>query len=203
MLQPIGFSDSEPFVIVPGWALRAAEVFKATNDYRYYLQGICLMKDGRIVGTDGKTMFVYQSDFSLPENKIIKLSEKIPVRANEIRVSFFIEGRHQKARLKLYHYKPRDHFLTLSKVITADVIDAQFPNIDRIVEQSSEGSESSGPVRLNPMYLARAEKAFPGSDRCCHGVICQSTGQEGCYVIKPAQKDYEGATIYIMPMRMD
>ena len=70
---------------VPAALVKAAMLFQAKNDVRYYLNGIMITKS-HIVATDGHVMFVspYESDLRPDEQMIIAIKGKIPAKAHNL-----------------------------------------------------------------------------------------------------------------------
>lgn len=191
MLYPIGFKSSEPYITVPAWALRAAEVFRGKNDIRYYLNCICLMPNGNIVGTDGHTMFVYNSGFTVPENKLIRLDRKIPTKADTAEIRFY------ETFSILKFYSAAGQFVG---EVTAEIVDGRFPCIDKVMD--CENNEPfPGRVRVDPIFLGRIEKAFPVKGK--NSSVVRFTGSFDPVIVEPKNSQYEGAKVFIMPMRID
>ena len=74
---------------VPAALVRAAMLFQAKNDVRYYLNGIMITKS-HIVATDGHVMFVslYESDLRPDEQMIIAIKGKIPAKAHNLELFY-------------------------------------------------------------------------------------------------------------------
>lgn len=74
---------------VPAALVKAAMLFQAKQDVRYYLNGIYITQD-HIVATNGHAMFVspYESDLKLEEPIIVAVKGKIPVKAYNLELLY-------------------------------------------------------------------------------------------------------------------
>lgn len=74
---------------VPAALVKAAMLFQAKNDVRFYLNGIMITKS-HIVATDGHVMFVspYESDLRPDEQMIIAIKGKIPAKAHSLELLY-------------------------------------------------------------------------------------------------------------------
>lgn len=84
---------------VPAALVKAAMLFQAKNDVRYYLNGIMITKS-HIVATDGHVMFVspYESDLRPDEQMIIAIKGKIPAKAHSLELLYDDESKIGVAR---------------------------------------------------------------------------------------------------------
>lgn len=138
--------------------IRAALIFSAVKDIRYYLNGVCLhigeCGDARLVSTDGHRMAIIklcdQSDatpgeYILPNDalKSIKKSGKF-----DIALRLTIES--QNFRL----IDPVDN----SILCGAALIDGKFPDYQRVMHLPD--AESISPGAFNAAYLADIQKAL-------------------------------------------
>jgi hypothetical protein len=74
---------------VPAALVKAAMLFQAKRDIRFYLNGIYITRDN-IVATDGHTMLVapYESDLRPEEAMIVAIKGKIPAKAYNLELLY-------------------------------------------------------------------------------------------------------------------
>ncbi|MDR5013456.1 hypothetical protein RF663_04230 [Aeromonas veronii] len=79
---------------VPAALVKAAMLFQAKQDVRYYLNGIMITKS-HIVATDGHVMFVspYESDMRPDEQMIVAIKGKIPAKAHSLELLYDDESK--------------------------------------------------------------------------------------------------------------
>ncbi|MGU5756795.1 hypothetical protein [Aeromonas caviae] len=79
---------------VPAALVKAAMLFQAKQDVRYYLNGIMITKS-HIVATDGHVMLVspYESDLRPDEQMIVAIKGKIPAKAHSLDLLYDDESR--------------------------------------------------------------------------------------------------------------
>lgn len=79
---------------VPSALVKAAMLFQAKQDVRYYLNGIMITKS-HIVATDGHVMFVspYKSDLRPDEQMIVAIKGKIPAKAHSLELLYDDESK--------------------------------------------------------------------------------------------------------------
>lgn len=188
----IATHEQDSFIIVDGWRLRAAQEFQAKNDYRFYLNGVCLHSDGRITGTCGHKGFTCEAGFSLSKNVIISISGKIPLReVAEIRFTN-AEGGTIKLYNKMVFKRRRKQppaFHSFS------VIDGKFPDIKKAFPEGD--LEGCPEYLINGKYLAGVQKAF---EPHCE-IKIQSYGKDNPIVIKSGSPERQNASVLIMGMR--
>lgn len=109
--------------------LRWVSIAMSNDDTRYYLQGINVSNDGRLVATDGHRLHVIHKDCEYhtkePENRIIWKG------AISLFFDLFKELKAETAKFEIYESKMTitigDH------VITAKLIDGTYPQFQKVI----------------------------------------------------------------------
>lgn len=176
--------------------LEAALIYQAKNDIRYYLNGVCFKKDGRVCSTDGHRAFIGSKHTSdLKEDVILKI-QKPPVKRYDFAdldtdsgiVTYFNQvGEKEEDRHRL-------------GVGICEVIDGRFPDIDRIIPKERQAVDRIG---FNAGYLASigpAAKLFNGKWECATLEFSGANSAAIAHLKSPC-----GLTgmVIIMPMRID
>lgn len=132
--------------------LRAADVFRARGDVRFYLNGIRINKD-YIEATDGHRAVRMVSGLKTRLDVIIRFNGKIPKSAIKTKLSF------KKNENVAYHY---DGFNALISVQIFELIDGKFPDLNKVIPSDFKVDEMPS---LQAKYVGDIDKAFRRSNR--------------------------------------
>jgi hypothetical protein len=136
-----------------GKSVRAAMLFAAKNDVRYYLNGIFLDHRGYIVATDGHTMIRIEND----ECKRLTKSLIIGIRGAKLPAKSML--------VELVSSDYKGGFVRFGRCSIGDiedarvfeVIDGNYPDIDRVIPRSPLAAIER--IVINPKYIARVGDA--------------------------------------------
>jgi len=198
---------------VDGRALRAAQKCQATDDIRWFLNGICLQTDGRIEATNGHVAIQMKDQFELTEQKLIKFYEQFPENIRDVELQFLTDG-YGVAICEVEHLEideeAEENYVdwTERRAVAFEMVtpeaEGKFPNISNIIP-----SGESLPIKkfsFHSNYLAIIKDVFGavGVDMELHRVT-----EEGPMLVSPSNHsnyitgDVVGkASLVIMPMRM-
>lgn len=141
-------------ITVKASLVRAAMAVQAVKDVRYYLNGFLLSTAGKIVGTDGHSLFV--ADYNeggecaiVDRDVIVRIYGTIPVTAKT--VAFQIPDAKER---------PRGVCTTDNdKAFAFELIDGVYPKYERVIPPIDRRTFSSG-FAIDSAYLAKIEKVF-------------------------------------------
>lgn len=169
--------------------LESALIFQAKKDVRYYLNGICFMRDGRVAATDGHRAFIGGKHESKISSDIIVKVSKSPTQAYSYAVI--------DTRTKIVTY----HDVTDSMVGAGicEQIDGKFPDIDRVIPKAKSPAEE---ISFNAKYLADVEKAAKLFNPKFECVRFELNGSINAAVANISAPTGENAKIIVMPMRV-
>lgn len=169
--------------------LESALIFQAKKDVRYYLNGICFMRDGRVAATDGHRAFIGGNHESKLRSDIIVKVSKSPTQAYSHAV---IDTR---TKIVTYH----DGTDTMVGAGICEQIDGKFPDIDRVIPKEKSPAEEIG---FNAKYLADVEKAAKLFNPKLEGVRFELNGNTSAAVANLSSPEGLTAKIIVMPMRL-
>lgn len=134
----------------------AASLFKATQDIRYYLNGLYLEsgpKGARLVATDGHTMCIAQILGEYPVTSIIIPTSLAAIVKHKAKSSRVVELEFSE---EVSPAGAREISLSFdgSKTIGKE-IEGRFPDFQRVVPDKASGEVA----QFNPDYLVRVQKA--------------------------------------------
>lgn len=183
--------------------LRAALIFSADRDIRYYLSGVCLhvgdCGDARLVATDGHRLAVLSvgdhpgaqpGEYIIPREAIKQI--KRASRSKPETVDIEIEAQHAPSEV------PVGRVLIKSGVdIIADaaLIDGKFPDWQRVIPEPSR--ISGEPATYNAFYLGDIAAALVELGDKFPAVELMHNGTSAGLAIYPQY----GLMIVVMPMR--
>lgn len=128
--------------------LKAAQLFAAANDIRYYINGVFLdSKSGNMVATDGHRLIVIEAGWN-SEHDVIIPNELIDNVIKALRKTEMVE----------IEYDPETKvitFRTLYSTWSAKAIEGRYPDFQAIIPRD----EVRSPGVFDPEYLMDAAKA--------------------------------------------
>lgn len=126
---------------------KLAMLAKAKDDVRFYLNGICFMPNGDLVGTNGHVLFVGRHPNKLEEPVIINVSGKIPTRFYQVEID--IDGKYGRAEYK-------SSTMGTIGFGVVQVIEGRFPSYQRIFENFTPAPVQR--IAFNSEYLVMGDK---------------------------------------------
>lgn len=144
---------------IPAKLVRAAMIFQARQDVRYYLNAIHINMDGHIEATNGHIMFRAECEEAkdLGESLIVSISGKVPARAHTAKFIFMDDER--DVGLVIFEDGIGRPIRKTSVVDgrTFERVDGKFPDCGRIVP-----TDPLKPVEqfgVNASYIAKVAEA--------------------------------------------
>lgn len=184
---------------IPARHIKAAMIFQAKGDVRYYLNGIHLNKEeGRIESTNGHCLITLGSDEikEIPKSMIIHVSGTVPASAFYADVTMIndicgvIEFRNGKGdRVPSHGTRKRLFF---------DVIEGRYPDIEKVLP--SGNLVKTDKIGFNPEYMGWAGKAASalGSPYCV--AVAGLRGPNNSIEIS-IMGLYDEVKVFVMPCR--
>jgi len=161
---------------VPAALMRAAMLYQAKNDVRYYLCGVMIDAEN-IIATDGHTMFIspYQTDKRPEKPVIVAISGKIPKNAVNLQLLFDEENDIGMARcvgpvptisqgqdgdVTEADAKPISIFDKMGHPLTLPfhVIDGRYPDYQRVIPKGDPVPTST--IGVDVVLMAKAAAAM-------------------------------------------
>jgi len=207
---------------VPAAPVKAAMLFQAKQDVRYYLNGIMITKS-HIVATDGLVMFVspYESDLRPDEQMIIAIKGKIPAKTHNLELFYDDESNIGVARcveVTPFNMKVRNRITgefedvppTAAAVLDVQghqqcaffhKIDGKFPDWERVVPTGE--AIPTDRIGINFDFCARVAKAC--KELGSHYAQCAVNlrGATTAIEVDLQSCHYAGAKAIIMPCHVD
>jgi len=122
--------------------LLSAQLFRAYQDVRYYLNGLFFDKDGTLASTDGHRLFVGKYEGRMKKGVIISIMNKVPTRFSYAEIN---------TKEGLIFYKSEDgENLSVGLI---EVIDGRFPDYKRIIPKI-KAEEHTSVIGFNTEYLS-------------------------------------------------
>ncbi len=176
--------------------VRAAQVFQAKNDVRYYLNGVFISDDGTIAGTNGHAGFVSSHDAEIDQGYIIAITGLIPKAAHILNITI-IEN---DVLIKCFTASGRK-----VKALCGEVLEGKFPDIMKVVPDHSEEAlaevDGMNEITFQAKYMASASKVFSrgGFD----GVNVSFKNDSSAIMVTPSLESLfpKGTCVLIMPVR--
>lgn len=207
---------------VPAALVKAAMLFQAKNDVRYYLNGIMITKS-HIVATDGHVMFVspYESDLRPDEQMIIAIKVKIPAKAHNLELFYDDESNIGVARcveVTPFNMKVRNSITgefedvppTAAAVLDGQghqqcaffhKIDGKFPDRERVVPTGE--AIPTDRIGINFDFFARVAKACKELGSRFPQCAVNLRGAKTAIEVDLQSCHYAGAKAIIMPCHVD
>lgn len=177
-------------ITIDAGLMRAAMACQATDDVRYYLNGILIAANGDIVATTGSLMFVGQytvnDDDKIEKDTIIAIDGAIPLNILSVELEFRDGG---SGLVHLTSAKGR-----MPKILSFSVVDGKFPNYERVLPGVHSKWENG--IGMNASLLALIVKVY-GKEATVK--IIYGTSAEFWAI---TSETIPGATLVIMPMRI-
>lgn len=162
--------------------IKAATMCAATNDVRYYLNGVFFDEKGFIVATDGHRLFCGSAVVPEGESKIVAIKGRLPTKFEYCN----IDG------TSAAFFDSKD---VLIGTIPIEIVDGRFPDWCRVTSFDSAKVEA---IRFKGAYLYDACKIAKLFDRKFDSLKLEFQG-----VDKATRVLFKGgAFLVIMPMRL-
>lgn len=177
-------------MIIDSKILKAAMMFQAKNDPRYYLMGVHLSNHGRVEATNGHIGILIDCE-ELKENEkshIISIHGTIPNKAGNA----FIEIVDEKKGFITFEKK--DEMLAFS------IINAKYVDFERVLPKE-EDKKPVDDIGVNPDYILQTQKALRVLSGPHTGVKLQFYGQHKA-IKATLEIPTHKAFALIMPMRV-
>lgn len=203
--------------------MKAAMLFQAKQDVRFYLNGIYITHD-HIVATDGHSMFLapYESELRPEQAMIVAIKGKIPPKAYNLELLYDEESKIGVIRcigptpLKIRVVNPLLHAASQSwpdpepmaildktghpEKVFFDLIEGRFPDWRRVVPTGD--LIPTDRIGIDFAYADRVAKACKELGSKFAQCAINLRGPETSVEIDVKCRDYPGAKAIIMPCRM-
>ncbi|MGC4732767.1 hypothetical protein [Providencia hangzhouensis] len=164
----------------------------AVRDVRYYINGICFLPDGKVVGTNGYMLAYGHHDNDITDQVILSVG-KLPTKTFEYAV-FDTE----EEIVKLHS---ESGFVV--GVGLCSVIDGRYPNINPLIESTAKADEKLPPVLIiNSGYLSKLEKVAKFVNPRMPAYEIRVKSDSDAVVCEVKNPHDERVTVMIMPMRL-
>ena len=208
---------------VPAALVKAAMLFQAKEDVRYYLKGV-FITESKIAATDGHAMFIspYESGVRPTSPLIVAFKGKIPAKADQLELLYDEETKVGVARcvgptpVKIRVVNPLLHAASQSwpdpkPEIIVDklghqemaffaLIDGRMPDIERVMPTGD--LVPTDRIGIDFGYADRVAKACKElGSKLAHCAI-NLRGPETSIEVEIKSPDYQGAKAIIMPCRL-
>ena len=171
--------------------LKAAALCQGKNDIRYYLNGIHIYKN-KIEATNGHIAVQMTMSKRIKRDLILNVNGIIPKRSQD---SVFVFGKDN-------FVKNYDMYGNLLSILTVDVIDGKFPDLNRVMPKDFKAVSHIG---VETSYLHLFGKMFD----CRFGGIAklQFTGENGSMLLTSVNgqvnEEYGNPKFIVMPARVE
>lgn len=169
-------------------ALLGAMIFQAKKDPRYYLNGICFHKNGKVYSTNGHCAFI-------GEHETKDLNETLIVNITTQRITKFDVAKID-TKLGVVFYENDDGVRV--GVGLCELVEGNFPDIERVIPT---GGAPVSEIGFNAGYLAAIEKTAKLYNPKWPGIVIKTNGNINSSVID-INCAYGNARVVIMPMRI-
>lgn len=177
-------------ITIESKVLKAANLFVAKGDIRYYLNGIHLNKRGAVEATDGHTGFTVKDEtlINIEKSIIIRIHGTIPAKAGMAYIEVVDKD------------KGMITFENNEVILAFSIIDGKFPDMARVTPKTSE-EEAVKEIGINSDYVVRIQKAAKIIDKNYKGMRLQFHGPNKTIKVVVRSFDCE-CLILTMPMRL-
>ena len=180
---------------LPAAIVKAARLFQAKADVRYYLVGIQLNNAGCIVATNGHVLIKIDHEplKDLEESLIVRIhGTKIPQKASELEFVFLDDVR---GVVRMYN----GHGTLMDDVRSFELVEGKFPEYERVMPKG--GLKLIGEIGINPHYMDIIAKAQHEIGIKHAGVSLKFRGQHNAIEVNFKSAEYEALAI-VMPMKL-
>lgn len=161
---------------------------QAKNDPRYYLKGVCFMPKGIVAATNGHVLARGIHSSTNNENVIVSFG-KIPTKSFH-----HAEVDTERELVTLFDI----HGLRVG-VTTCSVIDGNFPDINRVIDEATSGSQClTKVIGINAEYISLVEKVAKLAGRNNMKVLMKVNSAESAVIFSIGEMQ-----LVIMPMRLN
>lgn len=177
--------------------LRAAMIFQAKNDVRYYLNAISITNK-HVMASDGCAAVMMEHGQRVRASSvIINFAHKIPAKANTTKIHLL--GKSSFAE----HFDPLGLALSIGRI---EVISAKYPDVKRVINEAySDYDGEHQKVAIQAKYLSLIDRAFCGKRDFCHiSIISRGSTQSVAIEFhnESIKSEFGNPMVCIMPARM-
>lgn len=180
---------------LPAAIVKAARLFQAKNDVRYYLVGIQLNSTGCIVATNGHVLIKIDHEplKDLEESLIVRIhGTKIPQKAQELEFVFLDDLR---GVVRMYN----GHGLLMDDVRSFELVEGKFPDHESVMPKGD--LKFIGEIGINPHYMHIISEAQNQIGTKGAGVSMRFRGETSSIEIKFHSAKCNAIAV-VMPMRL-
>lgn len=177
--------------------LRAATLFQAKDDVRFYLNAVAITSK-HVVATDGCAAVMMEHGQKFRAScVIVRFAHKIPAKAATTKIHLL--GKKSYA----------EHFDALGLPVSigiVEIIQSKYPDVSKVMSKAYAG-DNKGNERfaLQSKYLSLIDKAFGGRREFCH-VSIKGNGSDGVAAIEfhneSINSSFGNPMVCIMPAKI-
>lgn len=138
--------DKKMIIKVEKAQLLSAQLFRAHQDPRHYLNGLFFDKDGTLAATNGHKLFIGKHLSKIKTGVIVSIKDKIPTRF------YYAEINTQKGLI--FYKSEKDENLSIGLI---EVVDGVYPDYKKVIPKFSQKKHTSS-IGFNTQYLAEILK---------------------------------------------
>lgn len=180
---------------LPAAIVKAARLFQAKNDVRYYLVGIQLNNTGCIVATNGHVLIKIDHEplKDLEESLIVRIhGTKITQKAQELEFVFLDDLR---GVVRMYN----GHGFLMDDVRSFELVEGKFPDYKNAMPKGDLVAVNE--MGINPHYMDIIAQAQHEIGIKHAGVGLKFRGQHNGIEVNFKSAEYEALAV-VMPMRL-
>jgi DNA polymerase III sliding clamp (beta) subunit (PCNA family) len=169
--------------------LLSAQLFRAHQDARCYLNGLFFDKDGTLAATNGHKLFIGKHLSKMKKGIILSIKDKIPAKFDYAEIN---------TKKGLIFYKSEDDENLSVGLI--EVVNEVYPNYKRLIPQAT-GEKHTSVIGFNALYLSDILKAAKIIDPGFPSVkISMPMDRKSAAVFEFSNEE---AKVILMPLRID
>lgn len=170
--------------------LESAQLFRAKNDVRTYLNGICFKSDGRVCATDGHTLFIAdKSEDNEIKSDIVLDVSKAPTKTY---CHAIID-----TELNVCFYYKQDEQVGASMAKSVDC--ERYPDVDRVTPTEERPASK---IAFNGSYLLRAQKVAKLFNPRFETITFTLSGDKSSGLARFNSALGDKAMVVVMPVRI-
>lgn len=180
-------------LVIPAKIIRAAKIFQAKKDVRYYLNGLHFDPRGYVEATNGHVAIRIECEQckQLSKKMILDIKgAKIPAKSDELE---FVSMSDKRGVVLMRDGALKD----LDEVRSFEVIDGVFPDVDRVIPKTD--LEKIDHIGINAEYLKDIAEAQKILSQKHGGITLKFRGEMEKIEVEFHSIDIK-ATVILMPM---
>ncbi len=174
-------------ITVKKCVLESAQLIRAKNDIRYYLNGIYFTKSGDVVSTDGHRLFVSKMEEKIKSSVIVNVGKSPSKNYDHAEIDTV------KGLVRFY----KDGINV--GVALCSVVDGRYPDYERIIPKELISVDKIG---FNASYLSDVGKVVKLFNPKFESVLFSFSGVNSASIANFSSAEGISGKIIVMPMRI-